>query len=68
MENSNNSKLVTSSIIKTAKKAVATALLHHKAMGNEIVFWKDGKIIREKFTGKSTFPKVHDSRKSSERG
>jgi len=37
-------------ITKTAQKAIGTALLHHKAIGNEIVFWKDGRIVHEKTT------------------
>lgn len=44
------SGLNTFEILKTAQRAIGTALLHHKAIGNEIVFWKNGKIIREKFT------------------
>ncbi|MCI5160028.1 MAG: hypothetical protein D3906_16705 [Candidatus Electrothrix sp. AUS1_2] len=34
----------------TVRKSVQSALLLHKAMGNEIVYWRDGKIIREKLT------------------
>ncbi len=48
MENRRNSASVAKEIVATAKKAVANALLHHRALGNEIVFWKDGKIVREK--------------------
>lgn len=40
----------TSKMLKTAKNAIHTALLHHKAIDNEIVFFKDGKIIREKLS------------------
>ena len=54
MENSDNSKMATSSIVEIAKKAIRDALRHHKAIGNEIVFWKDGKIVREKLTEEST--------------
>ncbi|MCI5150953.1 MAG: hypothetical protein D3916_16485 [Candidatus Electrothrix sp. MAN1_4] len=35
-------------IEETARKSVRSALLHHRVMGNEIVYWLDGKIIREK--------------------
>ncbi len=48
METRQNSAPGTKKIVATAKKAIANALLHHRAIGNEIVFWKDGKIVREK--------------------
>ncbi|MEA3467617.1 MAG: hypothetical protein U9R57_05250 [Thermodesulfobacteriota bacterium] len=35
-------------ITEIARKAIGTALLHHKVIGNEIVFWKDGRIVHEK--------------------
>ena len=34
----------TSKMLETAKNAIHIALLYHKAIGNEIVFFKDGKI------------------------
>jgi hypothetical protein len=37
-------------ILKTANQAVKKALLHHKAIGNTIVYSKDGKIVYEKLS------------------
>ncbi len=48
MKKHNNSDFETVGMVEIAKKAIAKALLLHKAMGNEIVYWKDGKIVREK--------------------
>ena len=53
MKNNQEPKFGSSGIVETAKKAICTALLHHRAIGNEIVFWKDGKIVREKLTNAS---------------
>lgn len=50
MKTNNKSGFEALEITKTAQKAIGTALLHHKAIGNEIVFWKDGKIVHEKTT------------------
>ena len=50
MKTKNKSGFEASEITKTAQKAIGTALLHHKAIGNEIVFWKDGRIVHEKTT------------------
>lgn len=35
------------SMTETVKKAVNKALLHHKAVGNEVAFLKNGKIVHE---------------------
>lgn len=64
MEKHKDSGLGALEIVKTAKEAVATALLHHKAIGNEIVFWKDGRIVREKFHGISLDNESAESIKS----
>ncbi len=48
MKTKNKSGFEALEITKTAQKAIGTALLHHKAIGNEIVFWKDGRIVHEK--------------------
>jgi hypothetical protein len=50
MKTKNKSVFEALEITKTAQKAIGTALLHHKAIGNEIVFWKDGEIVHEKTT------------------
>ncbi len=50
MTTNNKSDFEALEITKTAQKAIGTALLHHKAIGNEIVFWKDGRIVHEKTT------------------
>jgi hypothetical protein len=47
-------------IEETARKSVKSALLHHRAINNEIVYWRDGKIIREKLT--------HDNISAQRRG
>ena len=61
MKNNNKSSMANSGIVETAKKAIGNALLHHKAIGNEIVFWKDAKIVREKLTTEPSSPKSSDS-------
>lgn len=53
--------MANSGILETAKKAIGNALPHHKAIGNEIVFWKDGKIVREKLTPETQTPKITQS-------
>ena len=47
MENSNEPKIFTEEMTATIKNAVNTALLHHQALGNKIVYLKDGKIVVE---------------------
>ena len=59
-----DNKLDTTEMINTAKNAVHRALLHHQALGNEIVFWKDGKLVRERFSQSLFLTK--DSNKSSQ--
>jgi hypothetical protein len=47
MNKLNREKNSPQSMTETAKKAVNTALLHHKAMGNKVAFIKNGKIVHE---------------------
>ncbi|WP_339136457.1 MAG: hypothetical protein WGN25_01065 [Candidatus Electrothrix sp. GW3-4] len=61
MKNNHNASMANSGILEIAKKAIGNALLHHKAIGNEIVFWKDGKIVREKLTAETQTPKIPQS-------
>ena len=60
MKNKTESGFGALGIVETAKKAIGTALLHHRAIGNEIVFWQNGKIVREKLT---TAPHVQEKTK-----
>ncbi|MCI5125125.1 MAG: hypothetical protein Q3M30_16760 [Candidatus Electrothrix sp. Rat3] len=53
-------------IEETAKKSVKSALLLHRAMGNEIVYWRDGKIIREKLTSDNFPTETMATRQSNE--
>jgi len=50
MENQKEFSFIEAGIAETAKRAIGSALLHHKAVGNEIVYWHDGQLIREKLT------------------
>ncbi len=45
-----------SDITGTVKQAVNSALLHHKAVGNKIAFWRDGKIVHETPTFEGVVP------------
>lgn len=56
MKNSNKLTSSISGITDTVKKAVNTALLQHKAVGNKIAFWKDGKIVHEIHTFEGIVP------------
>jgi len=47
MKNSNEPKIFTEEMTATIKNAVNSALLHHKAVGNEIAYWSEGKIVVE---------------------
>ena len=57
-----------SGIVETAKKAIGTALLHHRAIGNEIAFWKDGKIVYEKLTEKTNLNFSKESKSGTKLG
>ena len=37
-------------MLKIGNKAIEQALLHHRAIGNTIAYWKDGKIVYEKLS------------------
>ena len=37
-------------MLETGNEAIEKALLHHKAVGNTIAYWKDGKIVYEKLS------------------
>ena len=37
-------------MLKIGNKAIEKALLHHRAIGNTIAYWKDGKIVYEKLS------------------
>ena len=50
MEKNSSHDLKSATLVETANRAIKQALLHHKAIGNEIVFWRDGKMIREKLS------------------
>ena len=47
MNKQDQEKAFPESMIETIKKAVNTALLHHKAVGNKVAFLKNGKIVHE---------------------
>ena len=54
-------------IEETAKESIKSALLLHRAMGNEIVYWRDGKIIREKLTPDNFPTETMTTRQPNER-
>lgn len=47
MKEQDKEKNVPESMTETVKKAVNTALLHHKAVGNKVAFLKNGKIVHK---------------------
>ena len=47
MNKQDKEKNLPESMIETVKKAINTALLHHKAVGNKVAFLKNGKIVHE---------------------
>ena len=47
MNKQNKEKELPKNMTETVKKAVNTALLHHKAVGNKVAFLKNGKIVHE---------------------
>ncbi|WP_339137044.1 MAG: hypothetical protein WGN25_03670 [Candidatus Electrothrix sp. GW3-4] len=44
MKKKNKSKIFTEEMTATIRKAVNSALLHHKAVGNKIAYWSEGQI------------------------
>jgi len=44
MKKKNNPGIFTEEMTATIKKAVNSALLHHKAVGNKIAYWSEGQI------------------------
>ncbi len=44
MKKKNRSEIFTEEMTATIKKAVNSALLHHKAVGNKIAYWSEGQI------------------------
>ena len=56
MKNKKNITLPLSGITDTVKQAVNSALLQHKAVGNKIAFWRDGKIVHETPTFEGAAP------------
>jgi len=47
MAEENSSDISTDSMTQTIREAVNRALLQHKAFGNKVAFWHEGKIIVE---------------------
>ncbi len=68
MENQKGFSFIEAGIAETAKKAIGSALLHHRAVGNEIVYWRDGQLIREKLTYEKSPAQSKKSNKVTEFG
>ena len=47
MDKQYKEKKLPEGMTETVKKAVNTALLYHNAVGNEVAFLKNGKIVHE---------------------
>ncbi|RUM37412.1 MAG: hypothetical protein DSY57_04185 [Desulfobulbus sp.] len=47
MAEENSSDISTDSMTQTIREAVNRALLQHKAVGNKVAFWHEGKIVVE---------------------